>query len=320
MRVLLLPLLMLWSAMACASTPESTAVFLRAAVQVQNTDLTLGDVAKLDGSADQVASLARLPIGRAPVDNAVREIGREELQRWIDTALEPVGPVTWRGNSSVRVTRKVVSLDRNKVTEAAIAAAVAALRTRYRKFDVESAGNLLPQQVAAGQYQARPRAVELSEVVPSRLVVWVELWHDKGLYRALPIALNVRAFAPVLQLNADVAAGASLSSDDVSVQEVDVASLTGAYWPADTPLHKVRAKQSLAAGAVLLRAQLQALPDVERGDHVALRVRSGSVVIETTAQALQDGWVDRSVRVRPNKAEDTVLAKVVRTGLVEIQE
>ncbi|HCW19636.1 MAG TPA: hypothetical protein DHL02_17140 [Achromobacter sp.] len=74
------------------------------------------------------------------------------------------------------------------------------------------------------------------------------------------------------------------------------------------------------AGTVLLRSQLEALPDVERGDQVALRVRSGTVVIETSAEALQDGWTNRSVRVRPAQGTDAVLARVVRSGLVEIQE
>ena len=81
-----------------------------------------------------------------------------------------------------------------------------------------------------------------------------------------------------------------------------------------------RARQPLAAGAVLMRSQLQALPDVERGDQVALRVRAGSVTIETSARALQDGWTDRTLRVMPANASEAVVARVVRGGLVEVSQ
>ncbi|QVQ26140.1 flagellar basal body P-ring formation chaperone FlgA [Achromobacter deleyi] len=319
MRKLIL-LLLLWSASAGAFTPDAPAIFLRNAVQVQKPVLTLGDIAAIEGAADSVSLLAGLPIGPAPAANAVREIGREELQRWIDTAPGELGAVTWRGNASVRVTRKAAPLDHDAVTEAAKVMAAQALRVRFQRFDVEPAGNPLPELVAAGQYQLRARPVELGMEIPSRLVVWVELWQGKRLYRAVPVALNIRAIAPVLRLNASLPAGASLSPRDVTVEERDVAALAGAYWPAEEPLQAVRTKLAVEAGSVLMRSQLQALPDVERGDQVALRVRSGSVMIETTAQALQDGWSNRSVRVRPALGTDVVQARVVRSGLVEIQE
>lgn len=320
MRKLILPLLLLWPAIASAVAPDVAVVFLRNAVQVQKPVLTLGDIASIEGPGDRVTPLSNLPIGPAPTANAERKIGREELQRWIDTAPQDLGPVAWRGNAAVRVTRKTAPLDRDALTEAAVTAAAAALRTRYVKFDVEAAGNPLPGMAASGRYRIRPRPVQLDDETPSRLVVWVELWEKTRLYRAVPVAVNIRAFAPVLRVNADIPAGASLSPEDVALEERDVAALAGAYWPPEDPLHAVRTKQAVAAGAVLLRSQLQALPDVERGDQVALRVRSGTVVIETSAQALQDGWVNRSVRVRPAQGTDAVLARVVRGGLVEIQE
>lgn len=306
--------------MTGAVEPDAAILFLRNTVQVQKPVLTLGDIASIEGPADRVAHLSSLAIGPAPTANGERKIGREELQRWVDTAPHDLGPVTWRGNSSVRVTRQAAPLDRNALTAAAVTAAAAALRTRYVKFDVEAAGNPMPAMSASGRYQIRSRPVQLNEETRSRLVVWVELWEKTRLYRAVPVALNIRAFAPVLRVSADVPAGASLTPADVALEERDVAALAGAYWPPQDPLYAVRTKQPLAAGTVLLRSQLQALPDVERGDQVALRVRSGTVVIETSAYALQDGWVNRSVRVRPAQGTDAVLARVVRGGLVEIQE
>jgi len=318
-RKLILAIL-LWPFAAGAYMPEPSVAFLRKAVQIQKAALTLGDIVSIEGPADRVRLLVALPIGPSPALNTVREIGREELQRWIETAPQDLGAVAWRGNASVQVTRKAASLDHDALTNAAKAAATEALRARFRSFAVESAGNPLPELVAAGKYQLRARPVELGVEVPARLVVWIELWQKTRMYRAVPVALNIRAVAPVLRLNASLPSGASLSPQDVTVEERDVAALAGAYWPADEPLEAVRTKQAVAAGSVLMRSQLQALPDVERGDQVALRVRAGAVVIETTAQALQDGWANRSVRVRPTQGTDVVQARVVRSGLVEMQE
>lgn len=312
-------LLMLWPCVAAAVPQEGDAVlFLRAQVRVPTAVLTLGDVARIEAPAERLPALASLAIGVVPPAGATREIGREELQRWIDTAGQDLGQVQWRGNASVRVARKTAALDADAVLKVAQDAARQALQARFEEFSVEAAGNPLPDVVSAGAFELRARPVAASDTLASRLVVWVELWQKGQLYRAVPVALKVRAMAPVLRVNAGLPAGASVSMADVTVEQRDVAALVGAYWPADEPLGAVRTRQAVAPGAVLLRSQLDALPDVERGDQVALRVRAGTVTIETTAQAMQDGWANRTLRVLPANATDTIQARVIRGGLVEV--
>jgi flagella basal body P-ring formation protein FlgA len=303
-----------------APQEDAAELFLRASVQVRAPALTLGDVARIDAPADRRDRLARLRIGAVPASGEAREITRDELERWIATADEDLGVVAWKGNASVRVARKTVALDRDAVLRCATEAARAALRPRFRDLVIEAAGSPLPDLVAAGAVELRARPLDPQVEVTQRLVVWVELWQGGRLYRAIPVALRIQAMAPVLRLNASIPAGASVSMTDMSVEERDVAALSGAYWPAHEPLGAVRARQPLAAGAVLMRSQLQALPDVERGDQVALRVRAGSVTIETSARALQDGWTDRTLRVMPANASEAVVARVVRGGLVEVSQ
>lgn len=315
----LLFFLMFWPGLAGAVSQDADAVlFLRAAVRVQAPVLKLGDIVRIDAPAERVAALASLTIGMVPPTGATREIGRDELQRWIDTAPRDLGAVQWRGNVSVRVTRKTEALDGAAVLQAAQAAAREALQARFQAYSVEDAGSPLPDIVAAGPFELRARPLALGDALASRMVVWVELWRDGRFYRAIPVALKVRATARVLRVNAALPVGASISKADVTVEEHDVAALAGAYWPAAEPLSAVRTRQPVAAGAVLLRSQLDALPDIERGDQVALRVRAGTVTIETTAQAMQDGWTDRNVRVLPANATDTIQARVIRAGLVEV--
>ncbi|MCH4594192.1 flagellar basal body P-ring formation chaperone FlgA [Achromobacter xylosoxidans] len=312
-------LLILWSCVAAAAPQDSDAVlFLRAQVRVPTAALTLGDVARIEAPAERLPALAGLAIGVVPPAGATREIGREELQRWIDTAEQDLGQVRWRGNNTVRVSRKTAPLDAAAVLKVAEDAARLALQARFDEFSVQAAGNPLPDVVSAGPFEFRARPVAADEALASRLVVWVELWRKGQLYRAVPVALIVRAMAPVLRVNAALPAGASVSMADVTIEQRDVAALAAAYWPADEPLGAVRTRQAVAAGTVLLRSQLDALPDVERGDLVALRVRAGSVTIETSAQAMQDGWINRTLRVLPANATDTIQARVIRGGLVEV--
>lgn len=312
-------LLMLGPCVAGAAPQGDDAVlFLRAQVRVPAAVLTLGDVARIDAPAERLPALAGLAIGLVPPAGATREISREELQRWIDTAERDLGQVRWRGNSAVRVTRKTAALDAEAVLKVAEDAARQALLQRFDEFSVEAAGSPLPEFVATGGFELRARPVAASDTLASRLVVWVELWQKGRLYRAVPVALKIRAMAPVLRLNAGLPAGASVSRADVTIEQHDVTTLPGAYWPADEPLAAVRTRQALAAGVVLLRSQLDALPDVERGEQVALRVRAGTVTIQTSARAMQDGWANRTLRVLPANAKDTIQARVVRGGLVEV--
>lgn len=317
----LLPIMMLWPCLAGAMPQDDDAVlFLRATVRVQEPVLKLGDVVRIDAPASRVAALAGLAIGAVPPAGTAREIGREELQRWIDTAPQDLGAVQWRGNASVRVTRKTGTLNGAAVLRTAQTAAREALASRFQSYSVDHAGSPLPDIVAAGPFELRARPVALGESLASRLVVWVELWRDDRLYRAIPVAMNVRAMAKVLRVNAALPAGASISHADVTIEEQDVAALAGAYWPAAEPLGAVRTRQAVTAGAILLRSQLDALPDIERGDQVALRVRAGMVTIETTAQAMQDGWTNRNVRVLPANATEPIQARVIRAGMVEVAQ
>lgn len=315
----LLFLLMLWPCVAGAAPQGDDAVlFLRAQVRVTTAALTLGDVAHIEAPAEKLSALAGLSIGAVPLAGSTREIRREELQRWIDTAEQDLGRVHWRGNVSVRVTRKTAALDAEAVLKVAEDAARQALQTRFDEFSVQAAGNPLPDFVAAGAFELRARPVAARDILASRLVVWVELWRKGKLYRAVPVALKIQAMARVLRVNSGLPAGASVSTADLSVEQRDVAALADAYWPANEPLGAVRTRQAVAAGAVLLRSQLEALPDVERGDQVALRVRAGTVMIETSARAMHDGWSNRMLRVLPANAKDTIQARVIRGGLVEV--
>jgi hypothetical protein len=80
-------------------------------------------------------------------------------------------------------------------------------------------------------------------------------------------------------------------------------------------MHAVRIEP--AARAATSVPVVPAEVSVARGDWVSLRLKSGSVELETRVQALQDGRVGDVVRVRASAATETVQARVVSNGHVE---
>jgi flagella basal body P-ring formation protein FlgA len=295
-------------------------IYLRSQIQVDSAELRLADVVRLEGDPEFVSLLSGISLGTLPWDGSPRRISREELRRWVEKSVPESASLSWLGNSEVQVRRRQTGVDRAQLIEVARKEALRALAPRFDGVTVEAAGNPMPTTVAAAGYTVRARRLAADETINARMVVWVELWKDAEMARAIPVALRVQAQARVLELTSTVPAGASLTERSVQVRERNVVGLDGAFWPAGEAFPALRAKRTLKAGQVLLRNQVEAVPDIERGDKVALRVRAGPVLIETSAQALNDGWLNRMVMVQPVSSAKPVQARVLAAGLVEVAQ
>ena len=321
MRFRLLTAALLWMVCATGQTAwGNVQVFLRASVQVDQAELRVADVARLDGDAALTALVSAVPLGVVPRDGSVRRITREEVQRWVEKSLTQDVPMSWSGNRVVQARRLQGEVDPVRVFDLARREVLRVLSPRYDRVIAESAGSPLPASVAGRDLLMKVRGLAPDVPVAARMVVWIEFWRGAELVRAVPVPVRVQAMARVLEAEAAIVAGASLTAARFRSVERDVAALGSEPWPVEDALHTVRARRPIAAGQILSSALVEALPDVERGERVALRVRAGTVLIETAAQALSDGWRDRMVLVQPASGEAPVQARVLGSGMVEVAQ
>ena len=104
----------------------------------------------------------------------------------------------------------------------------------------------------------------------------------------------------------------------VEAVEADVAALGQPYLEATDG--RIRLRQALPAGTVLLRRHVTVLALVARNDRVRLRSRHGGIELDTEAEAAGDAALGGTVLVRPAGSRETLAAVVVGPRTVTLKD
>ncbi|HET7400187.1 MAG TPA: flagellar basal body P-ring formation chaperone FlgA, partial [Usitatibacter sp.] len=153
-------------------------------------------------------------------------------------------------------------------------------------------------------------------VVRSRELAWVDVYVNGAFRRAVSVPLRVSAFAQVRVARTDLAGDRELRAGDFEMRRVDVAKLGGEPAPPEAADRRLR--RALRQGTVLMAGDLEARPAVARGEVVTLRFDSPMVRIETRVVALSDAAVGQPLWVRREAGGESLRARVVSPGNVEV--
>ena len=269
-------------AAACGAAEPRARIDLQPQARVSADLVRLGDVAILrSGDLDLLRRLVHLPVGRAPRAAAEGHLQQAALAAWVTRkAGVPAQALAWSGSEATRVLR---------AGDAVEGAAIA-------RFAEEAAARSLSAAGASAQALARtvPRDVEIAGTgvrmelrplgLPSargHLVAWVDLWSAGAVVRTVPVSLEVSG--------------------------------------ARTPPAPLAMEQSRRAGAAILPvATPPARPAVARGEWATLRSGSGTVLLESRVEVLEDGEPGQDVRVRQPGTAGRVVGRVLAPGQLEL--
>ena len=134
---------------------------------------------------------------------------------------------------------------------------------------------------------------------------------------ALFVPLQYRQWAQALVATRSIARGQTVVADDVALREMPVQQLAGAYLQQPAQAIGMLATRSIAANAALSPAQLTAPKVIKRGDQVAKVASVGSVQVRMAGTAMADGKRDQQIRVKNQRSNRIIKARVVSAGLVE---
>jgi len=148
----------------------------------------------------------------------------------------------------------------------------------------------------------------------NRMCAWVE---QPGRRERVAVWFKVRAIKAVPVLARDLRARERVRDADIRVEERDIAGLR---HPAVLPEAAVgkRVTRYLAAASILTTSDLEQLPAVLASQQVAVRVVTGSVVIETTGIAEEEGRRGDTIRVRNAAGDGVFHARVASEKKVEV--
>ncbi|MCC7413262.1 MAG: flagellar basal body P-ring formation protein FlgA [Gammaproteobacteria bacterium] len=135
----------------------------------------------------------------------------------------------------------------------------------------------------------------------------------------LYVPVTVHRLREVAVLVRSVPRGAVLGAADLRLERTDVGALTQGYYRAEELPVGMVLRRALAAGTVLMPQHLETRLAVRRGERVILTADVGGAVVRMTGEALANGAVGDTVRVRNLTSRRVVEGTVADGGVVEVR-
>jgi flagella basal body P-ring formation protein FlgA len=301
---------LLWLLVLAPAWSSAAEVRLKAEAVVAGPYFTLGDIAAVDGEA-----LRGLRIGLSPRAAGALTLQSDDVQRVL-LRLRPElrGGLEVQGSKTTVVRRgPLQTMDFARVQEAAHDALRAALAERYVRFESKSLAEAARAvTLPAGNPGLSARLPALVPA-PRKATVWVDIHVDGRLYQAVPVAFELRAYAPALVARRALRPGEQPGPGDFDRGEPDVAG----HGVPVAELGSMRLTRPLAAGSILTAGHVESAPAVARNQEVRVRLAVGAVAVETTAIAARDAAAGEVIRVRNAASNQTFSARVTGSGVVE---
>ena len=300
---------------------QQVTIELRQEVLLSQPQMTLADLARIDAASPaQAQALGRVVLGRAPLAGQLEQRSRAELDMALrGQALAQGLDIVWRGAAGVRIRSERQQLDSQLLLELATAQLRRELGHDLNAPQLEArlAAPLPDLAAPAGALEYRARLVDASRL-RARMPVWVDVIAHGAVYRSVLVPLAVNAQRDVYVARRALVAGSVAAAADFEQRDEDVAALADAPLAPGTLEHGGRVRQALAAGQVVTARQMAPNDMVLRGDRVRLVSQGAGIAVETSATALADALVGQQVRVRPERSNEMVTARVMAPDLVSI--
>jgi flagella basal body P-ring formation protein FlgA len=321
-------------AAVCAALPArpaqaaaSAAIVLRPQDVATGAQVTLGDIADISAPDPMLQSrLRQVVLGAAPRAGSVVTLSRQELGRWVRAKTGLLDDqVSWAGSTGTAIRGMASAVSLSGLEQTARQALEAWLQPFSEKITLVPLAPPPDLVLPPGPLQYRARPFAPGTVPGKRMQVWVDVWQAGRFARAAVLEFEVAALAPAWVAREALAAGSRPPAQAFELREIDLARVRRPFALQRDPVRpfgapgQVRLRHRLAPGDALAADDIDAMPAVARGDTVHMSLRSGAVMLEAQAKALQDGSIGQLVSVRLAAAENSIQARVTGAGTVEVQ-
>lgn len=162
--------------------------------------------------------------------------------------------------------------------------------------------------------------LDVPEKPRGRVVLYANVHEENAILRRIPFRIRVMPFAWVPVLAQPLQHNAPVNAAQIRWERREVTDIRHP-WPDEPGMLQdasYRLRRALQAGDILTWQDLEAIPMVCQGNRVALRLKQGSVLVETEGIAMQDGHIGEIIRVEQEELGSLLRAKVTGTGRADI--
>lgn len=183
--------------------------------------------------------------------------------------------------------------------------------------DITYTGKVQDQTFSQSGVRARIREHTLG--TGSYQSVIVEFSSDDTVIRQVSFPFSISRTISVPVAAADLPAGTILTAEHIRLEERSPQSVRVRDIPAVDDVIGRKLTENISASEILTPNRLTAPDGITRGQTVRLVVRTGTIVISTTAKALGDALPGEPVNVMRTGAKSIIQAVAVGDGIVEVQ-
>ena len=225
-------------------------------------------------------------------------ITKEKILHWMIDHLGKFEYV-WQGKTQIRVEQKIQSSSRALV-EKAHAALLKKMNQDYTHLTIVATSQPKAQNYLIKHFKSN---LELPFPTPKRVCVWLSYKEIR-----IPIWFKVKAYARVLVATHDLNDRVQLKSEDFSWEDLDIAGF--ANKPAVNVPKQGWLLKPLKKGKPLLYSDWKPSPQVQKGEMIKVSVTHHRISIIMEAEALNDGYLGDTIRVK-NQSNQKILTAVV---------
>lgn len=129
---------------------------------------------------------------------------------------------------------------------------------------------------------------------------------------------QVRLYREVVIVNRPLKRDSLLTDTDIVLGERDVGLLNQGYLTALEQAIGKKLTRPVLPDQVLAPIHVQIAEAIRKGDQVIISARSAGISVRMPGEALSDGTVGRQIRVRNQRSNRVIRARVVGPGQVEV--
>ncbi len=132
------------------------------------------------------------------------------------------------------------------------------------------------------------------------------------------LALQLHIYRDVAVLQNPIKNGEIIQPEHVSMIRYDTGELGKGFYLTLAEVIGTEARRSLRTGTVISPDMIEAADIIARGQPVTIRLKRPGIHIEMAGTALTDGHLGEHIRVRNDRSQKILSAKVLRAGLVQV--
>ena len=285
-------------------------------VEVESSELSLGDIVSFHGDHETTNALKIHKIGAAPAPGKTISVDARRIIREVHRTFDDLPEINWTGHATVTVYRKG-----NRITGSEIDQLLTDYLKRnndkFRGAQVKHTIESLPAPfyLPTGTFEcdiipANPQIIGSKRV---SLIFKV----DGKVIKNLSIHCRIEAYAKVVVARNRIKYGTILNPAELMLRTMELSRLEDYATSIDQVAGTI-AKRAIRKGVAIQSSMIESAPIVRRGELVKIIINYQGLFLTATGVAKANGKKNDVIRVRNSSSNKIIHCRVQAPGLVEV--